>query len=356
MSNMQSSGVPHTPPTRAAPPSSRHRSELPRAWPRRLVATVLLMSGALTFGYAAVSVYAARSIAVAGKQIAVTTNPGALGLAYRDVAFPAREDRITLKGWFIPGVLPGGRLTTNRTLIVVHGNDGNRADPSIKQLNLIGDLAHHGFAVLAFDLRGYGESPPAPLSQGYFEYRDVLGAVDFLRTGTSPYPDLGRPRIIAGWGVSLGAISLVEAAAREPAIAAVIADSMETTMAPIVEREITVRKGGLPLGFVPGALFTYWVLYGVNFYAIRPVDLVAQLAPRPLFFIQADHDDFNPPSSLAILTRAAQAAPNAHVQSWQVPGVYHHAQEYSVVGAQYVERVVAFYNAALGADTHAPAT
>jgi fermentation-respiration switch protein FrsA (DUF1100 family) len=340
-----------TAPARSAPTVPPHPGGRPSPWPRRLVALLLLLTGALTFGYAAISVYAARKIAVAGARIPITSTPANLGLAYRNITFPAREDGVMLKGWFIPGVLPDGRLTTNRTLIVVHGNDGNRADKSINLLGLTGDLARRGFAVLAFDLRGYGESPPAPLSQGYFEDRDVLGAVDFLRSGTPPYPELGRPRIIAGWGLSMGAVSLVEAAMRERAIAAIVADSMETAIAPIVAREVTVRKGGLPLPFVPGAFVTYWVLYGVNFYAIRPVDLVARLAPRPLFFIQAEHDDFTPPSSLGILTRAAQTAPHAHVRSWQVPGVRQHAQEYNVVGAAYIDRVVAFYNAALGPDT-----
>src|SRR5438874_9913511 len=44
----------------------------------------------------------------------------------------------------------------------------------------------HGLAVLAFDMRGAGESTPAPLSMGTLEQRDVLGAVDFLRSGPIP--------------------------------------------------------------------------------------------------------------------------------------------------------------------------
>ena len=109
----------------------------------------------------------------------------------------------------------------------------------------------------------------------------------------------------------------------------------------------------MPIVVVPGAFTAYWVMYGVNFYAIRPVDLVAKLAPRPLFFIQAQFDDFAPPSYLDELTRAAGAAPNAHVQSWQVPDVKTHAQEYKTVPVAYVNRVVAFYDAALGLATSA---
>src|SRR5262249_40306043 len=51
------------------------------------------------------------------------------GIRYREVTFPSCEDGVALKGWLIPGVLPSGALTTQRTIIVVHGNRQNRTDP-----------------------------------------------------------------------------------------------------------------------------------------------------------------------------------------------------------------------------------
>jgi pimeloyl-ACP methyl ester carboxylesterase len=108
-------------------------------------------------------------------------------LAYREVTFPARDDGVRLKGWLIPGVRPDMSLTLARTIIVVHGTRTNREDNDpvngVRILDWSADLARHGFAVLAFDMRGMGQSPPAPLSLGYFEQRDVLGAVDYLRSG-----------------------------------------------------------------------------------------------------------------------------------------------------------------------------
>lgn len=303
--------------------------------------------------YVGVSTYAATLIVQQAPK-PITRTPAALGLAFRPVTFPSRIDGVQLKGWYIPGVLPTGQLTTQRTLIVVHGKSGNRADPSIGLLDLTGDFARQGFGVLAFDMQGAGDSPPAPLALGYFEYRDVLGAVDFLRSGPVPYPQLGRPKAIAGWGISMGGVSMLLAAAQEPAIQAVVADSAYPDMAPILEREIP-RVGHLPAFFTPGVLLAARALYGINFYDIRPVDVVSSLAPRPLFLIQADHDDFNPPTNLGVLTRAASAAPNAHVQSWLVPGVNQHAQEFDVYGAAYVQRVVTFYDDALGPDTSAAA-
>jgi uncharacterized protein len=318
-------------------------------WARRLVAALLIVAGILSFVYAGASLYLATQV-VKEKSPPFSGTPADYQLDYREVVFPARDDHLMLHGWFIPGVLPNGQQTTQRTLIMVHGSQQNRTDPAQGLLALSSAMAHRGFTVLVFDMRGMGESPPAPWSLGYFEQRDALGAVDFLRSGPLPYPALGRPRAIGGWGVSMGAIVMMLAAAREPAIQAVISDSGYPDIAPILEREIP-KQGGVPAFFTRGGLAAARALYGIDFYDVKPGDVVASIAPRPLFFIQGAADVFNPPSNLNVLVRAAEAAPNAHVQSWLVPGAAH-AQAYHVAGAEYVTRLVNFFNAALGPDSN----
>ena len=317
---------------------------------RWIVVALLIVSVIVTTAYTALSIYIATQLAYVPQKPLYAT-PASLGLQFKYVTFPSRIDQVQLKGWYIPGVLPNGKLTSQRTIIMVHGNRANRADKSAGLLNLSADLARHGFAVLAFDMRGTGESPPAPLSLGYFEQRDVLGAVDFLRSGPIPYPALGRPRIIGGYGVSMGAATLLMATAQEQAIRAVVSDCAYADIIPILEREIPSR-GHLPPVFTPGALFASFVLYGMNFYAVRPVDIVASIAPRPIFFIHGTSDTFVPTPNMNILARAAQTAPDAHIQTWLVPGAAH-AQSFNTEGTVYVDRVVAFYNAMLGPDTGA---
>src|SRR5256884_8985391 len=147
------------------------------------------------------------------------------------------------------------------------------------QLQLTGELARHGLAVLAIAMRGAGESTPAPLSMGTLEQRDVLGAVDFLRSGPIPIPELGRPRVIGGLGISMGAATLLMAAAREPAIQAVVSDSAYAEAAPLLEREIPKRSvavvGRIPGVFAPSALAMARILYGVDLFGARPVDTIA---------------------------------------------------------------------------------
>jgi fermentation-respiration switch protein FrsA (DUF1100 family) len=315
---------------------------------RWIVVALLIFSVIVTTAYTALSIYIATQLVYA-PQKPIYATPASLGLQFKYVTFLSRTDQVQLKGWYIPGVLPNGNLTSQRTIIMVHGDRTNRADKDAGLLNLSGDLARHGFAVLAFDMRGSGESQPEPLSLGYFEQRDVLGAVDFLRSGTVPYPDLGRTRIIGGWGVSMGAATLLMATAQEPAIRAVVSDCTYADIIPILEREVPER-GHLPPLFTPGALFATRVLYGMDFYAVRPVDIVASIAPRPIFFIHGTSDTYVPTPNMNILAAAARTAPNANVQTWLVPGAAH-AQSFNTEGAVYVDRVVAFYNAALGPNT-----
>src|SRR5258706_1880762 len=231
---------------------------------RKLVGGAVLVAGLLSGGYAAGSVAVATRLVADAPRLAITQTPAAYGLAYAAVTFPARGDGVRLRGWFIPGVRPNGTLTAQRALIVVHGKWANRTDPAVGLLDLSHQLVLHGFAVLAFDLRGMGESPPAPLARGYLEQRDVLGAVDFLRRGPLPFPTLGRPQAVGGWGVSMGATSLLLASAREPSIVAVVADSPVADILPIIERDLE-QTSRVPAGLIPGALVAARGLYGIDF-------------------------------------------------------------------------------------------
>jgi fermentation-respiration switch protein FrsA (DUF1100 family) len=310
-----------------------------------LIVLLLLLSGIFTTSYAAISVYVASRLAFQ-TQVLPKGAPSEFGLQYQNVVFPSRYDHLQLHGWLIPGILPGGALTLQRVIIIVHGQGTNRADPGAGLLDLSSDLARRGFAVLAFDMRGNGESPPAPLSLGYFEQRDVLGAVDFLRSGILPYPALGHPHSIGGLGFSLGAAALLLAAAHDFALKAVVSDSAYSDALPILERDIPLDSY-LPSWFTPGVLLAANIQYGVDFSAIRPVDFVASIAPRPILFIQGSSDQSTPPSNMFALAVAALSAPHAQVQTWLVHDA-DHVQSFHIIGKIYVDRLVKFYTSALG--------
>jgi fermentation-respiration switch protein FrsA (DUF1100 family) len=70
----------------------------------------------------------------------------------------------------------------------------------------------------------------------------------------------------------------------------------------------------------------------------RPVDVVGQIAPRPLLIIHGAEDREVPPAH----SERNYAAASAPKELWIVPGAAH-AQSREVAGAEYERRVVAFF-------------
>jgi uncharacterized protein len=302
----------------------------------RIIKTFLIISGILAFLYVSVSI-SVVVIITNRPPIPITRTPSSFGLNYRDVTFLSREDHLLLRGWLIPGILPDGRLTVERTIIQVHGTNNNRA----MVLDIDASLARQGIAILTFDSRGNGESATVPEGVGYFEQRDVLGAVDFLRSGPLPYPELGRPRAIGGWGISVGGVALIYAAAHEPALKAIVVDSAYATMA-----EYMKQAFGPYSIFIPGTRLTSMMLYGLDYASVRPVDVIAKIAPRPIFLIQGAADTAILPPNMAELAAAASAGPGAHVQTWLVPKASH-IQAYNLERNTYVDRLVTIFHTEL---------
>jgi fermentation-respiration switch protein FrsA (DUF1100 family) len=307
---------------------------------QRIIIGFLIISALLAFLYISASITLALVLTYRPPR-PITRTPSSFGLSYRDITFQSRDDHLLLRGWFIPGILPNGHLTVERTIIQVHGANSNRA----MVLNISTALAQHGIAVLTFDSRGNGESAPAPAGGGYFEQRDILGAVDFLRSGPLPYPELGRPHAIGGWGISVGGVALIYAAAQEPAIRAVVIDSAYATMGEYMERAF-----GPYFIFIPGARFTSMMFYGIDYASVRPVEVIAKIAPRPIFLIQGAADTVILPSNMAELAAAASAAPGAQVQTWLVPNA-HHIQAYHLDRNTYIDRLVTFFNTELSTES-----
>jgi fermentation-respiration switch protein FrsA (DUF1100 family) len=183
---------------------------------------------------------------------------------------------------------------------------------------------------------------------GEFEQRDIVGAVAFLQTGALPFPLLGRPRVIAGWGMSLGASTLLLAAAAEPALRAIVADSAFADAAALIRARW--EQQGLPSWLLPGTLLAGQLLYGVNYDQARPVAVVAQIAPRPILFIHGTADSLVPIANMDQLVAAASQPPDAHVQTWKVPGAGH-VEAFPFMPDAYIQHLVAFYQSALGPDS-----
>ncbi len=138
-----------------------------------------------------------------------TAAPAAsLGLTgARDVSFRA-ADGVRLAGWYVPG-------RNRAAVILLHGSHGSRADT----LPYLRRLVDAGYAVLAFDARGHGQSAGRTNALGWRGAQDVAGAVGFLNRQSG----VDRHRI-AALGISMGAEEALRAAANGVPVAAIVAD------------------------------------------------------------------------------------------------------------------------------------
>jgi fermentation-respiration switch protein FrsA (DUF1100 family) len=190
-------------------------------------------------------------------------------------------------------------------------------------------FAERGYGVLAWDFRAHGVSEGEFTSLGYYEVRDVKAALDYA---------LAQPNVkhVAGWGGSMGAVTMIRAAAQYPQIEAVVADSAFNTL----EDEMNLR--------VPYPIFRELVRFwaemqtGVNMEAVRPVDDIGKISPRPVFIIQGMSDTMIPVESAGQLFKAA-GEPR---YLWTEEKAYH-LNMFAKYPKEYEERVISFFNETL---------
>lgn len=266
------------------------------------------------------------------ERVPVTENPSQLGLDYREVSFTSTDDELNLHGWLLP--VPGSQ----KVIIMVHGADQHRADPSIGMLTMASELVDHGYNILMFDLRGHGESEGNMMSAGYYERRDLTGAIAYVK-------ELGFHQV-GVIGFSVGAVTALMTAAENSDIRAIVADSCFTDLEDLMAPEFSKRTK-LPRFFLPPVLFVVKLIYGVDFHAIRPIDSVPLMAQIPVFFIQGDLDETVLPDHVYDLYQASQ---NPQNEMWLVPGAGH-VKAYQTYPAEYIHRITSFFDIALADDS-----
>jgi fermentation-respiration switch protein FrsA (DUF1100 family) len=117
--------------------------------------------------------------------------PRDFGIEYESISIATRDGE-QLRGWWLRPPSP------KATILYFHGNGGNLS----MWAPILADIVRRGYAMLAFDYRGYGRSTGRPTEQGL--YRDVEAAIDQFSARAD------GPRVY--WGRSLGVVMAAYAA------------------------------------------------------------------------------------------------------------------------------------------------
>ena len=258
-------------------------------------------------------------------------HPSDHGLEYQDVDFGSRRGDVRLSGWYIPGNI------SKSTIIFVHGVGSTRSGDGA--LDLARRLVGRGYNTLLFDLRGHGSSEGDQVSGGFYEREDVLGAFDFLVARGTP------PEHIGLVGFSMGAGTAILAAAEEPGIRALVADSPYANVSDLMTREVARKtvfpKWSVPI-FLPAAKLMAKLVYHIDMGVLVPEKAVTRL-DFPILVIHGMADTRIPVEQGLRLHKAAH--PDSII--WLVPEV-DHVDSFSTHPEEYATRVVAYFTQRLG--------
>jgi fermentation-respiration switch protein FrsA (DUF1100 family) len=259
------------------------------------------------------------------ERVPVGGHPSMLGLAWEDVTFPSRVDKVPLSGWYLPAD------TGDRCIIVIQGTGHHRNSPQIRALRLGKDLVDRGFSALLFDFRARGESGGQRSSEGDREQWDVLGAIDYVTERGVPVERIGL------LGFSLGAGVALLVAAQEPRIPAVVSDSGFLDYMTDLQNWY-VGPFRLPSWFAIFVALIGRTAFKADVSKVRPAQVVENVE-QPIFFIHGEDD---PVISADETIELHAISDNPEDRIWIVPNA-EHVNIYRRMPEVYVERVSRFF-------------
>ena len=199
-------------------------------------------------------------------------DPSQLDLSFEDISIQL-DDGPTLRGWYMPAE------ASDKAVVFVHGHGADRHEG----MRWFKAMHQAGFNILAFDLRNQGNSTQSFSTMGYFEKRDVIGALGYLQQQK-------QIQSIGIFGTSMGAATAIMAMVDDPRIAAGVFEAGWANLEDLY-REIIEQHMGLPSA--PLLSLTTWMLEqrtGMEMAKLNPKDMLADIAPRPVFIIHCSGD------------------------------------------------------------------
>ncbi|WP_081824410.1 alpha/beta hydrolase [Paenibacillus sp. UNC451MF] len=253
--------------------------------------------------------------------------PEPYGMTFEQVQFQSRTNDVTLKGWFLPSESSPAKLN----IIMAHGYRKNRLQSDAEALKLSKTLVEQGYNVLMFDFRNSGESGGELTSVGYLEKYDLLGAIDWMKAN--------HPGTIALHGFSMGASTALIAAAEEPDVAGVVADSPFNHLTRYLKENLPVWSHLPNIPFTPLILGILPPLTGIDPNQVDGFSAVDRIYPRPILFIHSTDDHSIPYEN----SETMWAKHPDRFELWKTSGA-DHVKSHAVHPKEYEEKVLQFYS------------
>jgi uncharacterized protein len=243
-----------------------------------------------------------------------------LGRPYADVSLTT-SDGLRLAGWYVPS-------RNGAAVVAFPGRSG-----PVRHARM---LVRHGFGVLLLDRRGEGESGGDFNARGWGGEPDLRSALAYLRERRDVQDDR-----IGGLGLSVGGELLLQSAAHDSGLRAVVSEGAGLRSA--AEQQHMPGAPPEPLRWI--ATITMETAAGVVISDHLPppdlADLMPRIAPRPVLLIRGMKG--NPDEAL---NRAYRDAGGPTATLWEINGAGH-TDGISTAPAEYERRVVGFFDRTL---------
>jgi dipeptidyl aminopeptidase/acylaminoacyl peptidase len=233
----------------------------------------------LTFGLLALlAALLAVDVALAWLYVSALTRPGCPQTAFLDdLPQPEQhwlqlDDGRALRAWYYP--------SENGAAILAMGGLGGALG---RNLPPVAPLIRAGYGVLQIDTFACAE-PPARVTLGAREVDAAAAGLDFFLTRPDVHPDR-----IGAIGFSMGGVTLIRAAARQPHIRALVAEGGYDHLGEHITRP-GVEKPLPRAVFLHTVAGVYWLQTGVNPWRISPRADIAAISPRPVLLIYGEEE------------------------------------------------------------------
>jgi uncharacterized protein len=199
--------------------------------------------------------------------------PANYNMPFEDVTVTS-ADRLKLVGWFVPS-------QNGAVVMLQHGYKSTREE----LLNEAEMLYRHGYGLLLTTVRAHDYSEGELITFGMNEVQDMEAWYQYLFTRADIDPDR-----IGMLGNSFGGMLVIQYAAQNQNIRAIVADSSFSSLNDTVSTSVTYFTDLPAFPFVP--LIVYWAERETGFKTedIDATKWIAQISPRPVFLMQGGAD------------------------------------------------------------------
>ena len=256
-------------------------------------------------------------------------HPKDAGLPYEEITLKTAEG-ISLHCWLVKS----DRLARG-TVIYLHGV----SECMIVGLPMTKELHEQDFNVFLYDSRRHGDSGGKYCTYGFYEKHDVSTVINYL--GQRADIHLGN---IGVFGSSMGAAIAIQAAALDPRIRAVVAESGFASLRTVFD-DYQKRMIKMPWHYLRNLVIKRSEhLAHFKSSAVSPLEAV-QVIQVPLFILHGTADDRIRSQYSELLYKSAHLPK----ELWLIPGAKHHNMA-EVGGEEYTRRIVEFFKKNLLAD------